>query len=125
MKDRVKAVRKGVKLTQEEFGKHIGLTRRGYQSIENGDSNITEGTLRLICSEFHINRHWLETGEGDMKDNAADDLLEMLLHDESESVREKFRDFFAAWDKLPSQQMKDAVMDGFVAMLNALKKEDE
>lgn len=66
MKDRIREIRKHSGLNQDDFAKRIGLSKPGLQSIEYGKNGPSEGTIRAICSEFHINRAWLETGIGPM-----------------------------------------------------------
>lgn len=66
--DRIKAIRKDSKinLSQEEFGKRIGITKASVSRIESGENNPSEQTLILICREFNVNEEWLRTGEGEM-----------------------------------------------------------
>lgn len=64
--DRIKEIRKSLKLSQEGFGNAIGLTKSSISNIESGIRNVTEQHIRLICSEFDVNEDWLRTGEGEM-----------------------------------------------------------
>lgn len=66
--DRIKAVRKKVKLTQEDFGKQLGVSRSVIANIEYDAVDATTKPLLLtsICSTFGISREWLENGEGEM-----------------------------------------------------------
>ena len=62
------------KMTQEDFAKSIGLTRQRYKNYEY-DTIPDEAVIRLICITHHINREWLETGEGNMRsENSEIDL---------------------------------------------------
>ena len=36
-------------------------------------------TIKLICVTYHINQHWLETGEGEMYDMDSDNTAESLV----------------------------------------------
>ena len=54
------------KLTLRSFGERIGLHPSSVQRVENGIYQPTEQTIRAICSCFNVDRHWLETGEGEM-----------------------------------------------------------
>lgn len=125
MIERIKAVRKEAGLTQEEFGKRIGLTKRGYQEVEYGNNGASESSLRLICSEFNINREWLDTGVGEMHTNASDRMLvDVLMEGESDFAKDVFKHFMSAWGKLKPEQ-KSAVEDAFKVLIEELKKEDE
>lgn len=64
MNDRIKIIRKHFKLSQEEFGNRIGISRSSVCKLETGENNPSERTLMLICKEFAINEVWLRTGEG-------------------------------------------------------------
>ena len=65
-KNRVKILRKNLKLTQKEFGDAIGVSNSNISNIENGSVNLTDRNIYEICSKFNVNKCWLETGIGDM-----------------------------------------------------------
>ncbi len=65
-KDRVKRLRKNLKLTQKEFGDAIGVSNSNISNIENCSVNLTDRNIYEICSKFNVNKHWLETGVGEM-----------------------------------------------------------
>lgn len=64
MKDRIKKIRNTKKLSQEEFGSILGVTKSSISNIENGRFNVTETMIKLICTEFNVNEDWLRTGAG-------------------------------------------------------------
>lgn len=66
MNERIKKVRKTLKLTQEQFGKIIGVTGAACSTIESGKNNPSIQTIKSICREFDVNEAWLLTGEGEM-----------------------------------------------------------
>ncbi|MBS7224885.1 MAG: helix-turn-helix transcriptional regulator [Clostridiaceae bacterium] len=53
-------------ISQEELGERIGLSRSGISNIEKGKRALNDRHIKLICTEFDVNEHWLRTGEGDM-----------------------------------------------------------
>ncbi|NDO47019.1 helix-turn-helix domain-containing protein [Clostridium sp. MD294] len=63
---RLKAIRKSVLLSQEEFGKKLGITGAAISKIESGNRNVTEQMTLAIIREFDVNEQWLRTGEGEM-----------------------------------------------------------
>lgn len=64
MNERIRMIRKDLKLTQSEFGVEIGATRPMIASYESG-AVIPDKSIRLlICQKFNVNEAWLETGEG-------------------------------------------------------------
>ena len=96
MKDRIKAIRKRAGMTQAEFGIALGLGPTSAAAWEKKDAQIpTESMQLLICKTFGINKHWLETGEGDMLDSdhhdPIDDLIKKYgLTDRDRSILETF-----------------------------------
>lgn len=64
MKDRIKLIRKKEKLSQDDFGKKIGITKSSVSLLESGKNNPSEQTIKLICDVFYINKDWLLTGAG-------------------------------------------------------------
>ena len=66
VKDRVKTLRKTLKLSQKNFGKRIYVSQSLLTEIELGNRKINDRTIQLIVSEYHINKDWLLTGNGDM-----------------------------------------------------------
>lgn len=62
--ERIKELRKSLKLSQEEFGEAIGLTKSSISNIEKGVRNVTDQHIKLLVSAFNVNDHWLRTGEG-------------------------------------------------------------
>lgn len=73
MNKRLKEIRLFYKLSQEEFGKKIGVESRGHISaLESGKKNITDRIVKDICREFKINEQWLRTGEGNMFSDISD-----------------------------------------------------
>lgn len=63
---RLRELRKTLKLTQEEFGKRLGVTKTAISRLESEDRNLTEQMVLSICREFNVNEDWLRTGEGEM-----------------------------------------------------------
>lgn len=80
MNTRLKELRKFLKLTQQEFGAKIGLSKASIGNIENGVINITDRNISLICSTYNVNETWFREGDGEMfKEMSKDDELAYLL----------------------------------------------
>ena len=69
--ERVRKVRNDAGLTQAEFAEKIGKNRISISKIESGESKPRPSTLNVICEEFSIKRHWMNTGDGEIRDIIA------------------------------------------------------
>lgn len=104
MNERLKQVRKYFKLSQEEFGRRLGVTGAGISRLENGERNITEQMLLAVCREFNISENWLRTGDGDMivkSDSGTITLLAKELNLDDYAIRA-----LKAYEKLDEQSKK-------------------
>lgn len=93
MNDRIKQVRNYFKLNQTDFGDRIGVKQSTVATNENGSRPVSDRTISAICKEFGIDRHWLETGEGDMF--AENPVADLQVKDSP-----ALRSLLAAWSKL-------------------------
>lgn len=64
MNNRIKEIRKDAHLTQEAFGKRIGVTGASVSRLEAGVYEVSDTLVISICGEFGVFREWLETGDG-------------------------------------------------------------
>lgn len=64
MKDRIKLLRKNLKMNQTDFGVAIGATQKMITTYETGAVVPDKAIRMLICEKFNVNPAWLETGEG-------------------------------------------------------------
>lgn len=65
MNERIKVLRKSLKMTQEEFGKRLGVTRDTIGNIElnrlaRPDQKLS--LIKLMCKEFNVNEDWILDG---------------------------------------------------------------
>ena len=66
MIERLKQLRKALKMNQTNFAKELGITQTAYSMIENGNNPLSDRYIKVICSCFNVNENWLLTGNGDM-----------------------------------------------------------
>ena len=91
---RLKAIRKSVLLSQEEFGKKLGITGAAISKIESGNRNVTEQMTLAIIREFDVNEQWLRTGEGEMfliktRDEEIASFIGTLLKKEDDTFKKR------------------------------------
>ena len=67
MKDRIRAVREKLNISQTKFGEKIGISRDTVANIESGRIEIKDIYVKSICNEFSVNEEWLRTGQGKME----------------------------------------------------------
>ena len=63
--ERLRQLRKELKLTQVEFAARLKIKGQSVSKLEKGENSPSDQTIALICSEFGVNETWLRTGEGD------------------------------------------------------------
>lgn len=117
MNERVKELRAALGLTQEEFGKRIGLAKSGISRIESGATGTTEQTLRSMVREFGASYLWLTTGTGSMFENgeeaAVHVMIDRVMAGENEHVKNLFNGL-SDWTTEDWQQV-DRLLDKLLA----------
>lgn len=76
--ERIKELRKALKLSQTEFGKRLGVSRDVINNIENGRVELKEYLIKTIVSVFNVSADWLRTGEGEMKSESDEDMVDRI-----------------------------------------------
>lgn len=66
MNERIKALRKELKMSQDVFAEKLGLTKNYISLVENGNRNLSEQSIKVLCSILNVNEEWLRTGNGKM-----------------------------------------------------------
>ncbi len=79
--NRIKELRKTLGLSQEAFGKKLGITGGGVSKIENGERTLTEQIALSICREFRVNYYWLTEGKGEMFSGTPQSVVDEIAED--------------------------------------------
>ena len=127
--ERIKELRKALKLSQTEFGVNIGV---GLGVVRNLESSITlpsPAQIDLIVRVFNVNRTWLETGEGEMfvemsRAEKIGRFVADVLADKPESFRHWLVGVLIDLDDDGWQLLEDAAKL-FAGYSEQKKKEDE
>lgn len=118
MNERIKLVRKALKLSQDEFGKKLGVTRGAITNIELNKTEPKPLFVELICNTFDVNEEWLKTGKGEMfvqktRSEAIADFMVDMLNEEETSYKRRFIEMLAnlsveEWQLLEKMALKMA-----------------
>ncbi|HBT73764.1 MAG TPA: XRE family transcriptional regulator [Lysinibacillus sp.] len=66
MNERLKILRKTLKMNQQEFSNKIGISQSALTLMENGKRTIRDVYITQMCHTFNLNEAWLRTGKGEM-----------------------------------------------------------
>ena len=115
MNERIKQIRKALNMSQDEFGKRLGVTRGAITNIELNKTEPKPLFIKLICDTFEVNEEWVNTGAGEMfvQKNRSDviaDFLADVLKEEDESFKRRFVEMLAnlsveEWELLEKRTM--------------------
>lgn len=122
--DRIKELRKHLKLTQARFGEIIGLKQNSVALIEAG-RETSDQTIFAICREFRVNETWLRTGTGEMFIPSPEDEIDNLC--ERYNLERAARVLIEKFVMLPDADRKvilDYVCSVAVDLKCEAKKED-
>lgn len=60
--DRVMILRKKLEMNQTEFAKTLAIKQAALSMIENGQREVSEKNIKLICATHNVNYEWLVNG---------------------------------------------------------------
>lgn len=60
--ERIKQIRKEKKMNQKQFATLLGVTQSGVSYMEQSGSNVSDSSLKAICTICNINENWLRNG---------------------------------------------------------------
>ncbi len=104
LNQRIKEVRKNLKLSQEEFGNRLGVTRGAITNIEYNKIEPKPLFVELICNTFNVNEHWLKTGEGEMfeklsKEDAIAEFIGSVLREKDDTFKKRYIQMLSRLDE--------------------------
>ena len=109
---RIKELRKKKKVTQQEVAEAIGITRRGFQKWENGESQIKSNNAQQLADYFGVSvGYLLGYDEADQMNN--------LVNNELENLTQKFNQYREQYDVLKK------VLSDKLQYLDKTLREDE
>lgn len=125
--DRIKELRKKyLKLTQEKFGKELGVSRDVIYNVEANRlarPEQKEPIYKLICEKFNVNENWLKYGEGEMF--VQDDTFSLDDYLELKKATNLEKEIVKAYFSLPENMRQDIINHFKEYFLNEDKKDDK
>lgn len=124
--ERVKAIRKSLKLSQDEFGKRLGVSRGVITNIEFNKTEPKPLFIDLLCREFNVDENWLRTGEGEMFLQLDEDAeLDLIFTEIELSDDDIIKQIIKSYWKLPED--KKATVKEFIQGIAAeqIKKQNK
>ena len=77
--ERIKQIRKTLKMSQVEFAKAIYISNGYIAELENNNRRVNNRIIHLISLTFGVNEMWLKNGQGDMFLNNAEEKLKRMM----------------------------------------------
>lgn len=126
MNNRIRDVRKSISLNQDDFAKKLGLTKNYISLVETGQRNLSEQSIKVLCTEFNINEEWLRTGEGEMYDIPVDDLALVVsdLIEKSDPVYDIIVDILKTYGTLDDKS-KSVIQNFILQVADATKSREK
>lgn len=90
MNERIKKLREIRGMNQEDFGAKLGLSRNYISLVENKQRNLSEPSVKLLCSLYDVNEDWLRYGTGEMykiKDDSFSRMLSNLEDSDDDFIK--------------------------------------
>ena len=112
--ERVREIRKSLKLTLEKFGEKLGVRKSAISDIESGRNSLTDQMAKAICRTYNVNYDWLLDGEGEMFSNVPKTILDELckqyeLDDFDKSLLEMYLELPASFRQLLKEEMRKMI----------------
>ena len=109
--ERIKELRKHFKMSQEEFGGKIALTKGHISQLEAGKSPLSNKAEKMILREFNVNPTWLKKGEGNMflEVNNKDDTAMLIAEALKISEDDYKKRILKALCKIPAEDWETVI----------------
>ena len=116
MKDRIRQIRKALKLTQAAFADAIALKQNTIATFEMGRTSPSDRTITDICRKFNVNERWLRYGEGEMfRPRSRNEIINDYLNELNAGKRTDI-------EQLLIEFMAETSVDEWIALSKSLKR---
>ncbi len=114
--ERIKKLRKELKMNQTEFGERIGLKQTAIGMYENNLRGVADRSILLICKEFGVSENWLRKGEGQMFLDMTQDEKIVALTARLLDNRQNFKKTLLS-TILEMTEEEELILEGFIKKL--------
>ncbi|MGL4731281.1 MAG: helix-turn-helix transcriptional regulator [Clostridium sp.] len=127
MNTKIQKLRKDLKLTQEQFGNRLGVSRNAIANIESGRVIPSELFLKALSKEFNIAKEWFETGNENLEKTLSQqdiklaDIFAKLTLDGSSNKTKKMKNLIETLSDLEEEYI-DALEILTLGLINQKKK---
>lgn len=95
MKDRIRQLRKQLKMNQSDFGERVGVKGNTIGNYELGLRSPSDAVIFSICREFNVNEEWIRNGTGEMfidlsKEEYIAEFIGRILKDKEDSFKKRY-----------------------------------
>lgn len=126
MNERIKELRKTLKLTQQEFADRLSLKRNTIATYEMGKATPSDRTVNDICEKYNVNEDWLRNGIGEMfnelpeEDEVAAYVSDLLEDDEGNPLYDIIKGIMHTYSEL-TPKSQEVIRDFSAQLLKNLK----
>lgn len=117
--ERIKFIRKDKNLNQKQFASLLGITQSGVSYMEQDGSNVSDSSIKTICSILGLSEDWLRYGTEPMYTKNDTFSLDSFL--KSRNATELEIEIIKAYFDL-SQDIREAVINHFISRLSPGKE---
>ena len=130
MNERIKELRKALKLTQQEFADKLNIKRGAIANYEIGRNDPIDAVISLICKEFNVNEEWLRTGQGEMfrelpeEDEVAAYVSDLLEDTEENPLYDIIKEIMHTYNEL-SPKSQEIIRDFSAQLVKNIKEKGD
>lgn len=129
MNERIKRLRKELKLTQQQFADKIKVKRNTVATYEMGRIVPSDSAIALICKTFHVNEDWLRNGNGEMFEELPEEdekaaFVSSLLDADNDPFYNIIQEIMRTFDEL-SPKSQEVIREFSAKLVENLQKEKE
>lgn len=129
MNERIKALRKQLGFTQQDFADKLNIKRGAVANYEIGRNEPIDAVISLICKTFHVNEDWLRNGNGEMFEELPEEdekaaFVSSLLDADNDPFYNIIQEIMRTFDEL-SPKSQEVIREFSAKLVENLQKEKE